>query len=83
MSCRFRRLSRSILIRISKSDKFVKKYGRLGRSWGCPALSKESNKEVIDRIKNGSVLFIYSHDKKYLNTSRWLSVKKDFKRTLE
>ncbi|MFA0698055.1 murein L,D-transpeptidase catalytic domain-containing protein, partial [Vibrio sp. 10N.222.49.C9] len=29
----------------------------LGRSWGCPALSPEVNKEIIDMIKGGSVIY--------------------------
>ncbi len=41
------------------SESFIAKYGRLGRSWGCPALSKAENKKIINKIKNGSLLFIY------------------------
>ncbi len=41
------------------SEQYIEKHGRLGRSFGCPALSYESNKQVIDLIKNGSLLFLY------------------------
>ena len=32
------------------SEDFIRKYGRLGRSWGCPALPPELSKEIIDKI---------------------------------
>lgn len=41
------------------SESFIKQNGRLGRSLGCLALSKELTKEVIDTIKNKSCLFVY------------------------
>lgn len=41
------------------SSDFVKTYGRLGRSWGCPALSKAVSTPVINDIKNGTLLFAY------------------------
>lgn len=36
--------------------------GRIGRSWGCPALSDEIAPAVIDTIKGGSFVFSY-HEK--------------------
>lgn len=33
--------------------------GRLGRSWGCPAVRVEVAKPMIDALKEGN--FIYSH----------------------
>ncbi|MFC0061287.1 murein L,D-transpeptidase catalytic domain family protein [Vibrio inusitatus] len=39
------------------TKEFINKHGYLGRSWGCPALSPEVNKEVIDMIKGGSVIY--------------------------
>lgn len=42
----------------------IEAQGRLGRSLGCPALPVALAKEVIDVIKEGSVLYIYgSNDK--------------------
>jgi hypothetical protein len=37
----------------------VRQYGRLGRSWGCPALPLRQAHAVIDTIKGGS--FVYSY----------------------
>jgi hypothetical protein len=43
------------------SEDFIKQHGRLGRSFGCPALPVEVNDTFIDVVKDGSLLFIY-HD---------------------
>ena len=40
--------------------------GVLGRSHGCPVIPEEINKEVIDIIKDGSVLYIYGDSNKLL-----------------
>lgn len=58
---------------VSKS--FIKKHGRLGRSWGCPALPDGLSKSIIDTIKNGSVLFIYGNDKNYLVESEYMKTR--------
>ena len=52
------------------SDMFLKKNGRLGRSLGCPALPTEGYNEIISKIKEGSLLFIYHPTKTYLNSSK-------------
>ncbi len=38
---------------------YIQANGRLGRSFGCPAIPVNKTKEVIDLIKGGSCLFIY------------------------
>jgi hypothetical protein len=38
----------------------IQRYGRIGRSWGCPALPVEAAHRVIDAIKGGSFLFAYT-----------------------
>ncbi len=58
------------------SESWIKKYGRLGRSQGCPALPKEIYKQVIETIKDGSMIFAYYNDQKFLSTSRHLDYKK-------
>ncbi|MEO5984997.1 MAG: murein L,D-transpeptidase catalytic domain-containing protein, partial [Ferruginibacter sp.] len=44
----------------------------LGRSWGCPALPENLNRPIIDKIKNGSCMFIYSSNENYLKRSKFL-----------
>lgn len=44
------------------SAEHARQYGRLGRSWGCPALPVDSARPVIDAIKSGSFLFAYAGD---------------------
>jgi hypothetical protein len=46
--------------------------GRLGRSHGCPALSRRSASTIIDRIKWGSALFAYYPDPEWLAYSHYL-----------
>jgi len=57
------------------SEEFIRKYGRLGRSWGCPALPADLSKEIIDKISDGSCLFIYADDNFYRENSVFLKRK--------
>jgi hypothetical protein len=54
------------------SETVIKNTGRLGRSWGCPAVSKKEHKQIIDLVKGGSCLFIYAPQKDYLAASSFL-----------
>jgi len=49
--------------------------GRLGRSWGCPAVAPELAQPIINAIKGGTCLFIYHPTPKYLKTSYWVNKK--------
>lgn len=55
------------------TESFIKQYGRLGRSLGCPALPTEISKDVINVIKDETVLFVHSNNETYssdyLNTT--------------
>ena len=76
--------NRSIVIHGAKyvSADFIKKYGRLGRSLGCPSLSMSIYKDVIDTICNGSILFIYSPNADFVAKSPVLhSIPDEIKRT--
>jgi hypothetical protein len=55
------------------SENYIKKNGRLGRSWGCPALPTTLNKLIIESIKGGTCLFVYNPDKKYICKSSLLN----------
>jgi hypothetical protein len=37
----------------------IARAGRLGRSWGCPAIPPSLTRPIIDSIRDGSVLYIY------------------------
>ncbi len=47
--------------------------GRLGRSFGCPAVPRNLTRPLIDTIKGGSVIFIYAESPEYLAHSSILN----------
>jgi hypothetical protein len=51
------------------SEAFAKAHGRLGRSWGCPALSAGVAQKVIDTIRGGSLVFAYGPDPRWLQAT--------------
>jgi hypothetical protein len=51
---------------------FIRRAGRAGLSWGCPAVAETIAKPLINTIKNGSVIFAYFPDKKFLSRSNYL-----------
>lgn len=54
------------------NENIIKNTGRLGRSWGCPAVSEKEHKMIIDLIKQGSCLFIYAPQQQYISSSEIL-----------
>ena len=67
--------SRSIVMHSADyvDENVVKSQGYIGRSLGCPALSSKVYKPIIEKIKNGSCLFLYSPNANYLSHSRLLN----------
>jgi len=49
--------------------------GRLGRSFGCPAVPQKLSRPLIDTIKGGSVMYIYAATPEYLAQSHILNSK--------
>jgi len=68
-------LHRSIIMHPADyvSEDHIRQWGFLGRSEGCPAIPEELDKSIIDIIRGGSCLFIYSPDIRYLHRSRLAS----------
>ncbi len=52
---------------------FINRIGRLGRSYGCPAVPNKIAKELIHTIKGKSVVYIHKNDKNYLSKSKFVT----------
>ena len=55
------------------SPDVVRRMGRLGRSWGCPALEKNVINPIIDLIQDGAVILAYYPDNQWLKKSQYIS----------
>lgn len=51
---------------------FIQRYGRPGRSWGCPAMPLELAGSIINTIKDHSLMVVYYPDENWLSSSRFL-----------
>lgn len=54
------------------SEAHIEEYGRLGRSWGCPAVPLDITEDLISRIDDGTLLFTWYPDSEWLEDSRFL-----------
>jgi hypothetical protein len=62
------------------SADFIEKNGRLGRSLGCPAVPEELSSEIIETIKDGTCLFVYTTTESYLSNSKVINRIAPFKK---
>jgi hypothetical protein len=51
----------------------ARRYGQLGRSWGCPAVSEHEAAPLINTIKNSTLVVVYYPDRNWLNNSTFLA----------
>ena len=47
------------------SEDFIRQYGRLGRSLGCPALPMDQKDQIIDAVNGKTCLFLNGPDQSY------------------
>ncbi len=55
------------------STEFIRNFGRLGRSFGCPSIPLDNHKEIITTLSGRSCLYIHYPDKEYHAASRMLT----------
>jgi hypothetical protein len=55
------------------SDGIIASQGRLGRSWGCPAVRPEVARKLIETIRDGSLIVAYYPDARWLGASAFLA----------
>lgn len=55
------------------SEQFASSMGRIGRSWGCPAMEKQLAVPIIDTIKNGTLVFAYYPEHNWLQKSTYIN----------
>lgn len=41
------------------SESYIRSNGRAGRSWGCPAVSNSVARDLINKLRGGSLYYIY------------------------
>lgn len=68
-------LSRAIVVHGARyvNPDNIRKYGQIGRSWGCPAVGAKLAKPLIDTIKNKTLVFAYYPNRKWLSLSQFLA----------
>lgn len=54
-------------------ENFIKKYGRAGRSWGCPAVPLNLRDDIINTIKDNSLFVVYYPSDSWFVKSKFLT----------
>lgn len=54
------------------NEKLVEKQGFIGKSQGCPAIPMDNYRNVINTMKEGTLLFLYANNSEYLSSSKFL-----------
>ncbi len=64
--------SRDIVLHGSRfvNEAIMSSRGRIGNSYGCPAVPLGIHEKIIDAIKDGSCFYIYNSDSWYTHTSQ-------------
>ncbi len=57
------------------NEAFIKKYGRAGRSWGCPSLPRNLVTPIINTIKDNSIMVVYYPSNEWLSQSSFIGCK--------
>ena len=55
------------------SEQFAAATGRIGRSWGCPAVENSLAKPIINTIKNGTLIFSFYNHPQWLSESKFIN----------
>jgi hypothetical protein len=56
------------------SNDFIRQYGRLGRSYGCPSIPMEDHEKIINMLSGRSCIYIHFPDDKYQSSSRMFTM---------
>ncbi len=54
------------------SESLIGQTGRVGRSFGCPAVRQSVARALIDRVRGGHLVFAYADDAAWLRSSTYL-----------
>jgi hypothetical protein len=52
------------------SDAIARDKGRIGRSWGCPAVRPEISRRLIEAVQGGTLVLAYYPDRSWLRNSK-------------